>query len=878
MPGSVSRTGGAFIVPEPRWPPSPARLGKIITFQLRAITWKEAFMHGRGRILYPFGQSMDSMMPHADDASTDPIAISGNFTLYGVTYTSLYVGTNGLLSFLVPVSAPSPQVGGTTVVAVFWADVDIRVAGEIYYRQSTDPNLLQNATSDINTYFPGYDFNATWVFIATWDRVAYYASPSPPSMVNTFQVVLISGGALSFVLLNYGSIQWTWHSLEAGFQNATANQYYTLTVPGSTALPSFPTQTNVNVTGRYAFRVDTFRLPPDSCLFQGVYVPSGTIFWKENACQTQCQCTNTSQVTCQPQPCSGSCSPAARFFTCLPIVRSTCLATGGSLFTTFSARYFRMQTDCTYVLSQSCSDGSSLPSYLVEVRNGTEGGALGAWVRQVYISVYNTGIAMHAGNTTHVLVNGFWSLIPMTLIGGKVNVSWSGLWVALRTDFGLDVTYDGFHHVAATFSARYNYSTCGLCSSFNGTTGNASSVNPLSDGSGTTSGGSAGTQCTENTTSPACIGQNISLYSGLSHCGIMASLSGPFASCVPLLPPEAFVRSCINDLCGRGGDHSVLCLSIAIYVEQCQARGIPVVQWRTSTTCNISCAANSHYELCGGRCQDSCSVSTEPTCLAPCSEGCFCNTGFVRSGNECVSAGQCGCSYDGRYYKLGDMVWMSNCTKQCTCNKPGAFNCVSASCTLPQYCSVKGGRLGCQDGRATCLVSGGTHYFTFDGSVAHFQGTCTYEIASTCHSSTQLSFHVTAKNQEDGNVSSIFQVTVSFQASGQQVQLVVGRDKVVQVNGIEVSLPASLYSTAQVTYDDEWQDVRVTLWNDTEIRYNGRNTLIIRVGPQYKNQLCGLCGNFNGNAIDDKVLPDGTRARRDQEFGNSWTSESSSTE
>ncbi|KAJ1168176.1 hypothetical protein NDU88_000125 [Pleurodeles waltl] len=43
-----------------------------------------------GRILYPFGQSMDSMMPHADDASTGPIAISGNFTLYGVTYTSLY--------------------------------------------------------------------------------------------------------------------------------------------------------------------------------------------------------------------------------------------------------------------------------------------------------------------------------------------------------------------------------------------------------------------------------------------------------------------------------------------------------------------------------------------------------------------------------------------------------------------------------------------------------------------------------------------------------------------------------------------------------------------------------------------------------------------
>ncbi|KAJ1168116.1 hypothetical protein NDU88_000065 [Pleurodeles waltl] len=608
--------------------------------------------------------------------------------------------------------------------------------------------------------------------------------------MNTFQAVLISNGSASFVLLNYGSIQWANVALEAGFQNVTANDYYSLRERGRVAFPSFPTQTNVNVTGRYAFRVDTFRLPP--CLFQGVYVPSGTIFWKENACQTQCQCTNASQVTCQLQPCSGSCSPAEWFFTCLP---PTCLATGGSLFTTHSARYFRMQTDCTYVLSQSCSDGSSLPSYLVEVQNGTEEGALGAWVRRVYVSVYNTGIAMHAGNTTHILVNGIWSLIPMTLIGGKVNVSWSGLSVVIRTDFGLDVTYDGFHHVAATFSAVYNDSTCGLCGSFNGTTGNTSSVNSstvtsdlLSEVSVPASGGSAGLQCTEYAASPACTGQNISLYSGLSHCGIMASLSGPFASCVPLLPPDTFVRSCINDLCGQGGDHSVLCLSIAAYVEQCQSRGIPVGQWRTSTTCDISCAANSHYELCGGRCQDSCSASTEPTCLAPCSEGCFCNSGFVRSGNECVSAGQCGCSHEGRYYKLGDMVWMSNCTKRCTCSAPGVFNCINASCTSLQYCAVKGGRLGCQDDTASCVVSGGTHYLTFDRSVAHFQGTCTYEITSTCTSSTQLSFHVTAENQEDANVSSIFQVTVSFQTSGQQVQLVVGRDKVVQVRVNYVTL------------------------------------------------------------------------------------------
>ncbi|XP_078528048.1 uncharacterized protein LOC144804633 isoform X2 [Lissotriton helveticus] len=247
-----------------------------------------------GDILYPFGRSIDSMMFHADDSSTDLIPISGNFTLYGVTYHSLYVNTNGLLSFLMPVRIydphPFPEMAYSAVVAVYWADVDIRIAGEIYYRQSTDPDLLQNATSDIKTYFPSYDFTATWMFIATWDHVAYYNSPSPPRLVNTFQVVLISNGSLSFVLLNYGSIQWTKQYLEAGFQDVNPKQYYSLRERGNTGFPSFPNQTNVNVTGRYAFRVDTFCLPPDSCFFQVLYCNSSTCIHGYCTLNDTCHC------------------------------------------------------------------------------------------------------------------------------------------------------------------------------------------------------------------------------------------------------------------------------------------------------------------------------------------------------------------------------------------------------------------------------------------------------------------------------------------------------------------------------------------------------------------------------------------------------------
>lgn len=87
-----------------------------------------------------------------------------------------------MVSFDSPVSQytpdPFPLVDGRAFVAPFWADIDNRITGEVYYRESQDKQLLQRATTDINTYFPNEEFNATWVFVATWDRVAFYGSLS----------------------------------------------------------------------------------------------------------------------------------------------------------------------------------------------------------------------------------------------------------------------------------------------------------------------------------------------------------------------------------------------------------------------------------------------------------------------------------------------------------------------------------------------------------------------------------------------------------------------------------------------------------------------------------------------------------------------------
>jgi len=65
-------------------------------------------------------------------------------------------------------------LNSVTLVAPFLADVDTRRSGQIFYRQTTDADLLIRATSEIRTAIPSSD-NVTIkaLLIVTWDAVGY---------------------------------------------------------------------------------------------------------------------------------------------------------------------------------------------------------------------------------------------------------------------------------------------------------------------------------------------------------------------------------------------------------------------------------------------------------------------------------------------------------------------------------------------------------------------------------------------------------------------------------------------------------------------------------------------------------------------------------
>ena len=88
------------------------------------------------------------------------------------------VESNGVVSFNTPLdrysSVPLP-ISGRSFIAPYWADVDLRGIGEIYYRQTTNSVLLARATNEVNTLFPNQQStNITNLFIVTWDTVGYY--------------------------------------------------------------------------------------------------------------------------------------------------------------------------------------------------------------------------------------------------------------------------------------------------------------------------------------------------------------------------------------------------------------------------------------------------------------------------------------------------------------------------------------------------------------------------------------------------------------------------------------------------------------------------------------------------------------------------------
>ncbi|XP_067380543.1 zonadhesin, like isoform X2 [Channa argus] len=588
-----------------------------------------------------------------------------------------------------------------------------------------------------------------------------------------------------------------------------------------------------------------------------------------DGCSKLCRCAGNYTLECVDSSCDPTeeCREVNGVAGCYPKDTSTCIVSSDPHYITFDKLSYDFMGSCSYLMSRPCNE-TTLPYFEVYAENENRYNTPTiSYVKAVHVYVHKVKISVLKGGT--VQLNGTNVNLPVTPFSG-VSVFKSGVHYTVSMNFGVIVRYDGNHYVDIKVIKDYQNKLCGLCGDYNG---NAQDDFRRPDGSLTNNPNDFGhswntdPECNKkpNTTIPSCDEVKQEIYESSGYCGILLDKKGPFAVCHPKVNPNNYFKNCIFDLCELGGAKPILCEAIAAYVNECQDRGVNIGLWRNETFCPLTCPPNSHYESCADPCQETCS-GKPPSCSGPCSEACVCDPGYVLSAGKCVKRSSCGCQHNGNYYEPGKEFYVEDCKHKCRCDVP-LVTCVASDCPPLHECRLQGGELGCYPtGSQDCVVSGDPHYNTFDNKFYSFMGTCTYTLARACRNNTGPWFSVEGKNEERGvsGVSYLRKLYVTVN----KITVTLMKSRRTLVNGLRVSLPHSPSPLMSISLAGQYVTLQTTF--GLRVRWDGNHYIQITVPSSYQNQMCGLCGDYNGNPDNDFTKPDGSLVGNVNDFGNSW--------
>jgi hypothetical protein len=158
--------------------------------------------------IYPYGLSNgDELLPKGDDISYGPILLKKEYSFYGQNYSSIFISTNGYVSFefneiFEPVAMS--LIDKPTIAALF-NDFDTKRRGNVFYRQTNNKRLLESISNEISDSMDKKT-ELKSSLIVTWDQVPTYGYENLETK-NTFQLVLGSGdGENLFGILIYKNV------------------------------------------------------------------------------------------------------------------------------------------------------------------------------------------------------------------------------------------------------------------------------------------------------------------------------------------------------------------------------------------------------------------------------------------------------------------------------------------------------------------------------------------------------------------------------------------------------------------------------------------------------------------------------------------------
>ncbi|XP_064145005.1 mucin-5B [Loxodonta africana] len=515
-----------------------------------------------------------------------------------------------------------------------------------------------------------------------------------------------------------------------------------------------------------------------------------------------------------------------------------CSTWGDFHYKTFDGDIFRFPGLCNYVLSSHCR--AAYEDFNIQVRREL----LGARPTISRIVLKVEGLVLEVANGS-VLIDGQGEELPYSRAGLLVERSSSYVKISVR--MVLTFLWNGEDSALLELDPKYANQTCGLCGDFNG----LPVANEFYAHNVRLTALQFGNLQKLDGPTEQCQDPLPTLAENCTNAGDACRrtlLGSAFAQCNKLVDPDPYVASCAQDQCRCP---SCPCATFAEYSRQCAHAGGQPQNWRGPNLCSQTCPAGMQHQECGSPCADTCS-NPEHTqlCEDHCEDGCFCPPGTVLDDvthSGCVPLPQCPCTHGGRTYA------------------PGAAFATSCS-----SCTCSGGRWQCKDlpCPGTCSVQGGAHITTYDEKLYDLHGDCSYVLSKRCADS---AFTVLAELRRCGltdTESCLKSVTLSLQGGDTVIRI--QANGAVFMNSIYTQLPVSAANIKVFRPSSFFVLVQTGLGLQLQVQLVPLMQVYVRLDPAHHGQMCGLCGNFNQNQVDDFTALSGVVEATGAAFANTW--------
>ncbi|XP_027128791.1 mucin-5AC [Larimichthys crocea] len=154
------------------------------------------------------------------------------------------------------------------------------------------------------------------------------------------------------------------------------------------------------------------------------------------------------------------------------------------------------------------------------------------------------------------------------------------------------------------------------------------------------------------------------------------------------------------------------------------------------------------------------------------------------------------------------------------------------------------------DNEPFCSTWGSYHFKTFDGGFFRLPSTCNYILTSQCVESYE-NFNIQLQRQETNGLPTIKKVTMKLE--GALVEL---DNTSIKVDNKFVTTP---FSQVGISIVRSVSYVKIKSKLGLIVMWNEKDSLWVELDEKFKNQTCGLCGDFNGLPVYDEFLKKDTQ-------------------